>query len=214
MSTSEPTIDIWNRRYAQEDRENRIKYDRWLDRWSMLLRIQKGRALALGCGPGFDTSYLLGLGLDVTALDFSKNAIAISQQKNPSATHHIADFRQLGSILTGTFQVIVANLSLHYLNRSDTEAVFATIQNFLSPNGLFAFRVNAYDEHGAPPDRTSWDLVPVDGVPKQFFDDHKIRHLLAPSLNVVSIEKRTTDRFGRRKSLFEVITTKTSTDKN
>jgi SAM-dependent methyltransferase len=208
MSTLETPVDIWNRRYATEDREKRIKYEKWLDRWSEPLRLRKGRALDIGCGPGFDTSFLLGLGLEVTALDLSKAAIAISQDKNPAATHLVADMRHLDRVVSGEFSVVVANLSLHYLNRADTEAVFATISRFISAGGFFAFRVNAYDEYGAPADRNSWELVTVDGVAKQFFDERKIAHLLGSTLETVSIEKRTTDRFGRRKSLFEVVAIK------
>jgi SAM-dependent methyltransferase len=208
MSLTENTVEIWDKRYATEDRENRIKYERWLDRWIELLGDRKGRALDLGCGPGFDTSLLLGLGFDVTALDFSKTAIAISQQRNPLATHHVADIRKLDEIVNGEFPVIVANLSLHYFNRVETEAIFATIMRHLSPGGFFAFRLNAYDEHGAPSDRSSWDMISVDGVAKQFFDERKITHLLGPTMEIVSIEKRTTDRFGRRKSLFESVAVK------
>jgi SAM-dependent methyltransferase len=208
MSSPEAPVELWNRRYATEDREKRIKYEKWLDRWIDLLAVRKGRALDIGCGPGFDTSLLLGLGFEVTALDLSKMAIAISQEKNPAATHLVADMRQLNEVVRGEFAVVVANLSLHYLNRPETEAVFSSISRFISAGGLFAFRVNAYDEYGAPPDRTSWELVSVDGVAKQFFDERKIAHLLGPTLQTVSIEKRTTDRFGRRKSLFEVVAIK------
>jgi len=211
MSTAEAPVEIWNRRYATEDRENRLKYERWLDRWVDLLRVRKGRALDLGCGPGFDSSFLLGLGFDVTALDHSKTAIAISEQKNPQATHLVADIRQLSEVVSGEFAVIVANLSLHYFNRSETDSAFATINQLLPAGGFFAFRVNAYDEHGAPADRKSWNLVTVDGVPKQFFDERKITDLLEKTSEIVSIEKRTTDRFGRRKSLFEVVALKRRT---
>jgi len=208
MSTSSSPVERWNRRYATEDREHRIKYERWLDRWTELLATRKGRALDLGCGPGFDTTFLLDLGFEVTALDFSKTAVAISKQRNHQARHITADMRHLCDVVTGEFSAVVANLSLHYLTRAETEAAFVTIAGLLTTGGLFAFRVNAYDESGAPPDRDSWDLVTVDGVPKQFFDERKIAHLLGQTLEPVSIEKRTTDRFGRKKSLFEVIALK------
>jgi len=204
MNAAEAPVEIWNRRYATEDRENRIKYERWLDRWVDLLHGHKGRALDLGCGPGFDSSFLLGLGFDVTALDHSKVAVAISEQKNPTATHLVADIRHLREAVRGQFSVIVANLSLHYFNRIETESIFSAISQLLVEGGFFAFRVNAYDEQGAPADRSSWDLITVESMPKQFFDERKIAHLLGHSLDLVSIEKRTTDRFGRRKSLFEV----------
>ncbi len=208
MSTAESPSEIWDRRYAVEKREDRVYYEPWLERWIPLLEVRHGYALDLGCGPGFDTSVLLELGFEVVALDFSKNAIAISEQKNPRATHVVADIRQLDEVVLGEFAVIVANLSLHYLNRVETQAAFSTIAKLLPAGGLFLFRVNAYDEPGAPADRGSWDLVSVDGVPKQFFDEPKIRHLLGETLESVSIEKRTTNRFGRPKSLFEVVAVK------
>jgi SAM-dependent methyltransferase len=102
----------------------------------------------------------------------------------------------------------MANLSLHYFDRLQTEKIFADIARLLAPGGIFAFRVNAYDETGAPIDPESWVLTTVDGVPKQFFTVKKIADLLAPSLDQIAVEKRTTDRYARTKSIFEVIARK------
>jgi SAM-dependent methyltransferase len=208
MTTTETPIDIWDRRHASEQREECTSHEPWLERWTHLLDVRYGYALDLGCGIGFDTSALLGLGFEVVALDFSKNAIAVSKQKNPRATHVIADIRQLDEVVLGEFAVIVANRSLHYFDRVETEAAFATVSKLLPAGGLLLFRVNAYDEPGAPADRDSWELVTVDGIPRQFFDEKKIRHLLGETLESISVEKRTANRFGRSKSLFEVVAVK------
>jgi SAM-dependent methyltransferase len=201
-------VELWNRRYVAAAREARVNYEAWLDRWAGLIRSRRGRALDLGCGPGFDTEFLLAQKFEVAAVDFSVSAILLSKQRNPAAEHSVADIRHLLVVTCGKFDVVVGNLSLHYFDYRDSCAIFDSIKALLRPNGVFLFRVNAFDEEGAPADRSSWALSTVDGIAKQYFDSDKIITLLGEELSLLSIEKRTTQRFGRLKSLYEVVAVK------
>ena len=202
---------IWDQRYS-ENAEGVIRnsqYEPWLDRWHPRLASCPGRALDIGCGPGFDTEVLLRWGFQVTALDVSRAAIALAKERNPAAIHAVMDVRNLGC-LTGSFDVIVASLSLHYFNRAETEAIFNAIHGLLKPGGFFAFRVNAFDdvESGAPGDSSAWECVSVGGVVKQFFTREKIAEVLGDHWRILSEEKLETRRYGHRKTLFEVIAKK------
>jgi SAM-dependent methyltransferase len=119
------------------------------------------------------------------------------------------DLRKIDT-LEGSFDVVVASLSLHYFRREETVAIFQNIYRLLNPAGVFAFRVNAYDdaESGAPVDASSWQRVSVDGVSKQFFTREKIDAVLRGQWRIVSQEKLNTARYGHRKSFFEVIAEK------
>ncbi|EIP96735.1 methyltransferase family protein [Opitutaceae bacterium TAV1] len=222
-----PPVEIWNRRYnaaiLSPGNARAREADPWLARW---LEDASGafpgagapplRALDLGCGAGRDTAYLLARGYAVTALDFSAGAIALSSRRNPAARHLLADLRDLdrhlpaGAPDNDDWHLVVASLSLHYFTREETLAIFAAIHARLRPGGLFAFRVNAFDERGAPPDPTSWAPVTSveDGVPRQYFTEDKILTALAGRYSIISLRKLTIIRHGSEKSLYEVIVLK------
>ena len=194
---------IWDRRYSGG---RSGVYEPWLDRWKTILVGHGDQALELGCGVGHDTEVLISWGFEVTALDVSRVAIEHSRQRNPGAIHRVMDLRNIGSLISG-FDVVVASLSLHYFNRGETIAVFKSVHDLLNPGGVFAFRVNAFDdgEWGASGDVRSWERICIDGVSKQFFTPEKIATVLRGRWQILSQEKMSTSRFGPRKSFFEVI---------
>jgi len=204
-------VATWNRRYSEAGRNARVSSDPWSATWEAAVTgLPRACALDLGCGLGFDTERLLAMGFEVVAVDFSAEAVARSRQRSPQARYLVADIRQLPEDMRGPFELVVANLSLHYFERSDTEAIFRRIFDLLSPAGVFLFRLNAEDEVGAPEDPSSWQLVKVGGVWKQFFDLRKIVGLLKDKFEVLGLEKWTSERFGARKSLYEGTVRKSS----
>jgi SAM-dependent methyltransferase len=118
----------------------------------------------------------------------------------------VIDLRKIED-LAGGFDVVVAGLSLHYFRRKDTISVFQHVHRLLNRDGILAFRVNAFDdaEFGAPAEAGSWKRVSVDGVKKQFFTVEKLDTVLRGHWRIHSQEKLVTNRYGHRKSIFEVI---------
>jgi SAM-dependent methyltransferase len=200
---------IWNQRYARANRVIFPQNDAWLDRWRPLLATNPGQALDIGCGDGFDTEILLAWGFSVTAVDVSAKAIALSQKRNPAATHLVLDVQNIGQV-DGDFDLIVAGLSLHYFSREETESIFDAIYRLLVPGGFFVFRVNAFDDAppSAPASSSGWECVLVDGIVKQFFSPEKIDNLLKGRYLVFSQQKLVVHRYGTPKSLFEVVAKK------
>jgi SAM-dependent methyltransferase len=197
---------IWNKRYAQTNRVIFPQNDAWLDRWQPLLAAKPGRALDIGCGDGFDTEILLAWGFSVTAVDVAANAVALSQKRNPAATHSVLDVRNIGQLDSG-FDLIVAGLSLHYFSREETESIFDAIHRLLAPGGFFAFRVNAFDDAPTSTHASSsgWECISVDGIVKQFFTPEKIDNVMKGRYLVFSRQKMVVHRYGTPKSLFEVV---------
>lgn len=224
-------LEAWNRHYdALASASPRAESGAWLSRWlepragapARRPSVPPLRALDLGCGAGGDTARLLALGYEVTALDFSPRAIALSSHRNPAARHLVADLRRLDEHLPvparpgDRWHLAVAGLSLHYFGRAETEKILAAIHARLLPGGLLAFRVNAYDERGAPPDPTAWDLAigREDGVPRQYFTADKIHAALAGRFALLSLRKLKITRRDREKSLYEVIALRPGTSRH
>lgn len=186
--------------------------DRWLEPWQAAIvggAAHAGDALELGCGPGFDTATLLRWGFAVTATEISDEALAPSRERNPGATHLVADARDLARFAEASFDVVVASLSLHYFDRAGTHRAFREAARVLRTGGRFAFRVNADDDHeyGAPPpgQRRAWETVLHRGSTKQFFTAAMIRADLFGRFRCEVLERRTTDRYGKRKSFFAAL---------
>lgn len=195
---------IWNQRYAKQEL---VQQDDWLLPWQA--RLQRlASALDVGCGEGLETARLSDWGLQVTATDIAEQALLRSRERTPGARHLLADARAMPELVDASFDLVVAHLSLHYFDRAGTLAAFAELARVLKPGGLLLACVNADDDrnYGAPPDAAmSWELSIVDGVPKQFFSEAKLREVLdAGPYEVESLNKRSTLRYGAPKSLWEL----------
>jgi SAM-dependent methyltransferase len=193
---------IWNRRYA---RQALAQPDDWLQAWQQRLQTL-GSALDVGCGDGQETARLQAWGWTVTATDIAEQALARSRQRTPEARHLLADARAMPMLDDASFDLVIAHLSLHYFDRAGSLQAFAELARVLRPGGLLLACVNADDDrhYGAPDDTSGWDLVMVDGVPKQFFTEAKLREALGCHYRIESLLKRSSLRYGAPKSLLEV----------
>ena len=102
-------------------------YDGWLDKYFDKLPDTELHIVELGCGWGDDTSFLSKKGYDVVSCDFSDAAINII--KNLYPTVKTSQFNLLDGLPfpTGSIQVVVADLCLHYFTAADTEMIIAEI---------------------------------------------------------------------------------------
>ena len=202
----EPASDIWDRRYAAQPLS---QDEAWLSGWQHRLPGVR-RALDIGCGDGWETAALLELGVDVTGIDISAEALARCRQQSPRARHVLADVRAMPMLADGEFDLAVAQLSLHYFDRGDTQRALCEIARVLAPGGRLIGCVNAEDDwhYGAPDDASSWTLTIVDGVAKQFFTRGKIEDVLAACFDIEHLDKRTLNRYGKPKSVWEFFCTK------
>ena len=181
-------------------------YDNWLERWLADRISCPGVALDVGCGPGIDTQFLVARGFDVHACDISEEALVESRKMNPAVPHEIANARDLTPYADSTFDLVVAGLSLHYFDQSDTHRAFGAVHRVLKPNGRFLFRLNAWDDYefGASKTFRPWQVVEEPhGVKKQFFSEAMIRELVSDRFELLSIEKKRSDRYTKPKSFFE-----------
>jgi SAM-dependent methyltransferase len=198
---NEPS-EIWNQRYA---RQALAQPDDWLQPWQARLQTL-GRALDVGCGDGLETARLQALGLEVTATDIAEQALARSRERTPEARHLLADARHMPMLDDASFDLVIAHLSLHYFDREGSRQAFGELARVLKPGGLLLACVNADDDihYGAPGDSSAWELVMVDGVPKQFFTEAKLREALGEPYRIESLLKRSSLRYGAPKSLWEL----------
>ena len=90
--------------------------------------------LELGVGGGHLLSHLTA-DHDATAVDISKDMLALSERLNPTVQHHLGDMRTVR--LNATYDVVLIYDAIDYmLTEDDVEAALATARSHLNPNGL------------------------------------------------------------------------------
>lgn len=193
--------------YYKNNNPKEIKYDNWLDAYSEKIQITQSPILDLGCGSGNDTLYLLERGKQVIPCDQSKNAISSIQEKFPEITE-VYCFNMLGGFPfeTESFDVIIADLCLHYFLEADTTRILDEISRILRPDGCLLFRVNSIHDvnHGAGKGQEVEPhlYLTSDGRYKRFFDETDIRHIFR-NYKIEDICEETMGRYRLEKRLYK-----------
>lgn len=164
--------------------------------------------LELGCGGGRDTATLAAAGHRVVAIELSPEAVARARERVPSVQIHCQDIRAPFPIAERSVGVVVASLSLHYFDWSETIALAGRVHEVLKPDGVLLCRLNSTNDHhfgasGHP--EIDKDFYLVDGAPKRFFDRNAVDRLFAHGWRTLAIEEKVIDRYDRPKSVWEAV---------
>ena len=184
--------------------ENTITTDDWLDIFDEIILRTQRPVLDLGCGGGNNTKYLIAKGKQVIPCDQSPKAIDIITKNFPE----IKDVRCF-NMLDGfpfedrSFDVVIADLCLHYFTRTDTDLILSELRRILVPGGHLLFRVNSVNDvnHGAGQGKEiEHHLYETDsGTLKRFFDeddislffrDYKIEYLNEEIMSRYKLKKK------------------------
>ena len=126
-----------------------VPYDKWVEQIKDILykeNIKDGLICDLGCGTGAITERLANLGYDMIGIDNSYDMLDVAMEKKYASGNDILylcqDMREFE--LYGTVRAIISRCdSLNYIkNLSELKEVFAWVNNYLDPNGLFIFDMN------------------------------------------------------------------------
>jgi SAM-dependent methyltransferase len=226
-SSSEDPRALWDQRYTRVGVHggDPLQDAPWLERWRGRLDSAR-RVLDLGCGAGYDSVWLSANRLSanrlsanrlsanrpdpaacaLTAADFSFPALRLARAAAPCASFLQLDLRQGLPFAPSSFDVVVANLCLHYFPLSQTVDILAQVRACLRPGGTLLARFNStrdanFGAEGCPPVEPNafW----VGGMYKRYFDRPALTELFA-DWKILALEELTVHRFGPAKVLWEV----------
>ena len=145
------SLKYWDNLHKEYNR-NDIKLDDWLVDFDSLIISCKTPILDLGCGSGNDTLYLINKGKQVISCDQSSNAIS-NIKKNFPEVYDTKCFNMLDGMPfdNNSFELIIADLCLHYFREKDTLKILNEIRRILVEGGHLIFRLNSMNDvnHGA-----------------------------------------------------------------
>lgn len=108
---------------------------------SLLPEIKGKKVLDAGCGPGIYSSWLIGNGANVTAVDASPKMIELAKQRlGKTVDIRLADMsKPLDFLESSSFDVVLSPLVLDYIE--DWRSIFAEFYRLLRPSGYFILSV-------------------------------------------------------------------------
>ena len=125
--------------YWKENIDKKLEEDLWIDEYKSFLNKQ-GLCLDLGCGIGQYTKWFMNYGYDVISSDISNIALSKVKEFNDKVVN--LDMREDLPFEDNKFDIVFANLSIHYFNDSDTKKLMNEIKRILKKDGLFIGSVN------------------------------------------------------------------------
>ncbi len=201
------SLKYWDTTHKEQryDRTS-IRTDDWLDRFDNIIMNTTKPILDLGCGGGNDTKYLISKGKQVISCDQSEIAVSNIKDNFPEI-YDIKCFNMLDGLPfdDGAFDVVIADLSLHYFDSPNTVYIISEIRRILSCEGYLMFRVNSVNDvnHGAGQGKEIEHHVyeTETGTIKRFFDEQDI-HFYFNEFDFEYLKEEKMHRYKMVKRLF------------
>ena len=201
------SLEYWDNVHKEYDRAT-IKVDDWLEKFDDIIMGTQKPILDLGCGGGNDTLYLISKGKQVISCDQSPSAIN-NIRKNFPEVYDAKCFNMLDGLPfeDEAFDVVIADLCLHYFLKSDTEKILNDIRRILTPGGHLILRVNSINDvlHGAGQGpEIEHHVFEMEGKTiKRFFNEEDIRSFFK-DFTIEYLKEEIMTRYKLEKRLYRV----------
>ena len=197
----------WERHLAQTQRMD-IFDNLWVTKHQQLIdALEKGTVLDLGCGIGQYTDYWLANGFDVISTDISVVALKELKARTPNAKTLQLDMSESMPFDDAAFDIVFANLSIHFFDSETTQKLTNEISRVLKPNGLFIGSVNSSKAYEFVKDRAqildeNYYLIGERYI--RLFDRQSF-DLFFHDFRMISLEETHITRFKGDKDMWEFI---------
>lgn len=184
-----------------------LEEDLWIDEYNTYLN-SKGKCLDLGCGIGQFSKQLIKYGYDVISADISD--IALNKVKGFNENVVKLDMRDKLPFQDNEFDLVFANLSIHYFSDEDTRKLMLEIKRILKEDGLFIGSVNGIEGLkviGNEAKEIEYHFYEYKNKLIRLFDINDIKKYLN-DFNIIKIDERETIRFQHKKKYIVFIVKK------
>lgn len=188
-----------NDEYWKDHISKEIEEDIWIREYKEYFN-RKGKCLDLGCGIGQYSKELMSYGYEVTSSDISD--IALEKVKEFNSNVIKLDMKEKLPFSDNEFDLVFANLSIHYFSDKDTKKLMLEIKRILKKDGLFIGSVNGLEGYEKIKE-TAIEIEKHYWFNKnkyiRLFDKEDLKKYLS-IFNIINIEERETIRFEHKKN--------------
>jgi len=175
-------IPLWERKHAEGVHENLRHQPSPLAELTEHYFVDTSNILELGCGVGRDAEFFVNCGHSVVATDSSIVVIEQDRQHfaNIGIQFDVLDMRGALPYINDTFDVVYANLSLHYYSHKDTKRIVQNIKGVLKAGGVLVFSCKSVEnlELGSGDEVEEGVFVSDSGHVRHLFSEEYTRRLL------------------------------------
>jgi SAM-dependent methyltransferase len=120
-----------------------------------------GRALVVGCGPGYDAEYVAGLGFDTVAFDIAASAVRAAQERFPGSQvqYRTADLLDPPADWREAFDLVVESYTVQALPDPPRRDAITSVGRMVGPGGTLIVIALARGEHEDPGQGPPWPLT-------------------------------------------------------
>ena len=204
----------WNEKYwvrhMRDDDLDNIE-DPWIEKYVDIISSLSGTLLDLGCGVGQYSVYFANKGFDVTSADISERALEYLGRKMPDIKTVRLDMTKPLPFTDKSFDVVFANLSIHFFSEKDTFSLIAEVKRILKDDGVFIGSCNSSKAYKYIKDKSS---VIEEGFYREeggrtvrLFDKAQFDFFFN-DWDTIALSEIETTRFNKSKNMWEFIYTK------
>lgn len=159
------------------------------------LKDKKGKLLDLACGKGADSIFFHNKGFQVTAIDYSNEAI---KQFNETQRRYdifisaiVHDITQKLPFEPISFDVVFSRIGLNYFDDKTTKKIFSEIKRVLKSEGLLLFQAKSINDkdYGKGNEVEEAMFEDEEGYIRHFFSKEYAESLLE-GYNILMVEER------------------------
>ncbi len=188
-----------NDEYWKEHINKKLEDDIWIKNYREYF-TGKGKCLDLGCGIGQYSKELMSYGYEVISADISDIALEKVKEFNDNVVK--VDMKEELPFSEKEFDLVFANLSIHYFSDEDTKKLMLEIKRILKEDGLFIGSVNGIQGYEKIKD-TAVELEKHYWFNKnkyvRLFDKDDLEKYL-DVFEILNIEEKETVRFNHKKN--------------
>ena len=194
---------VWEKHYRKNNFSE--KPDKWIENYLTLFR-KNDRIIEAGCGTGYLSEYLLNKGYQVLSTDISEAALKQFTLRFPDANVMKLDINEALPFKSFSFEIIIADLCIHYFSKKETETILEEFRRILTPGGKLIARVNSDKDihHGAGEGiEVEEGFFCKNSHYKRFFNSDMLKRFFK-DWEIISMTENTSDHYKKIKHIIEI----------
>lgn len=200
---------VWERKHSAGEHEALRHSPSPLAGLAEPLFPRHSRILELGCGVGRDAIFFASKGHTVIATDGSPTVIQQDKAHFPNRgiEFEVLDMQEPLPFLASSFDVIYANLSLHYYTHEKTREIVEEIAKKLKPRGVLAFACKSVDDfhHGNGEEVEKDVFVSPKGHVRHLFSIDYTKDLLAGLFTIEHLDTVEEEYNGEKSNILRCV---------